>query len=454
MEKMKKDVGMESEAEIEAEVETDIIINYPPWIIVSPKGKLMVNEVEFCKMFLQNRELKCIGGQFRDMSGEVNEDEIKHEISKIITEHIVEGVSGKVKCVTETLKLHCYSEPPTVCEDEIHLLNGILKTDGNFTVERRFCTNRLNVEYESSAPPPEMFMQFLSDLLEPDDIITLQEYLGYLLIPSTRGQAMMSIIGNGGEGKSVLGTVVKDIFGGSMTEGSFRRIETDRFFRANLKGKLVFVDDDLQLEALPTTGYIKSLITVQIPTDIEYKGRQSFTEKLYARFLCFGNGTVKSLRDKSYGFSRRMIILSAKPVTPNRITNPNIADEIIVEKSGIINWFFEGLQRLIANNYQFSLSERAKLNASEMSSDNCNIIEFLSASNTVTFVESAEISSTILYGCYSKWCDDNALTAIRRDTFITWLKTNQHKYNISYDYNIKGENDKRVRGFKRITANI
>jgi len=430
------------------------VISYPPWVIVSAKGKLTVNEVEFCKMFLQNRNLKCIGGQFCDMNGEVSEDEIKHEISKIITEHIVEGVSGKVKSVTETLKLRCYSEPPTVHEDEIHLLNGILRTNGEFAGTQQFCTNRLNAEYIPETPSPERFIQFLSDLLEADDITTLQEYLGYLLIPSTKGQAMLSIIGNGGEGKSVLGAIIKDIFKNSMTEGSFRRIETDRFFRANLKGKLVFVDDDLQLEALPSTGYIKSLITVQIPTDIEYKGRQSFTEKLYARFLCFGNGTVKSLRDKSYGFSRRMIILSAKPVAPNRITNPNIADEIISEKSGILDWIFKGLQRLIANNYQFSLSERAKLNASEMSSDNCNIIEFLSASNTVTFAESAEISSTILYGCYSKWCDDNALTTIKRDMFITWLKTNQHKYNISYDYNIKGENDKRVRGFKRITANI
>jgi len=429
-------------------------IQFPSWLIVDEKGKKKVNEVEFCKMYLKSRTLKCIGGQFRDMQGDVGEEEIKHEIAQILMEHIVEGVYNKVKSLCGTLKLKCYSEPPTVCEDEIHLLNGILNTNGKFTEEQRFCTNRLNAEYDLSAPPPKKFMQFLSDLLEPDDIITLQEYLGYLLIPSTRGQAMMSIIGNGGEGKSVLGTVVKDIFGSSMVEGSFRRIETDRFFRANLKGKLVFVDDDLQLEALPSTGYIKSLITVQIPTDIEYKGRQSFTEKLYARFLCFGNGTVKSLRDKSYGFSRRMIILSAKSIADNRKTNPNIADEIIAEKSGILNWIFEGLKRLIANNYQFTLSERAKLNACEMSSDNCNIIEFLSATNTVTFSEAAEISSTVLFGAYSKWCDENALTAIKREPFITWLKTNQQKYNIRYSRHITTTDGGCVRGFKGIkTAN-
>ena len=346
---------------------------FPSWVMVSEKGKKSVNEVEFCKMFLQTRRLKCINGQFRDLNGEVDDEHIKHEIAEIIMQHFEEGVYGKVKSVFGTLKLRCYSEPPEVIEDEIHLLNGVLKTGGDFSEEQRFCANRLNIEYSSTAPQPEKFLHFLSDLLEYDDIKTLQEYLGYLLIPSTRGQAMLSIIGNGGEGKSVLGTIIKDIFGSSMVEGSFRRIETDRFFRANLKGKLVFVDDDLQLEALPSTGYIKSLITVQIPTDIEYKGKQSYSEKLYARFLCFGNGTVKSLHDKSHGFSRRMIILSAKPVPADRVNNPNIADEILAEMSGILNWIFAGLRRLIANNYQFSLSERARLNATEMMSDNCNI---------------------------------------------------------------------------------
>ena len=419
----------------------------PSWAFITPKGAIKVNEVLFCDEFLQNRTLKCIGGMFRDIQGEVDKEEIKHEVAQILMEHITDGICAKVKNITGTLKLRCYSEPPEVCENEIHLLNGVLHTNGKFFSERRFCTNRLNADFDVAAPPPEKFISFLSVLLAPDDIVTLQEFLGYLLIPSTKGQAMLSLIGNGGEGKSVLGTIIKDIFGSSMVEGSFRRIETDRFFRANLKDKLVFVDDDLQLETLPSTGYIKSLITVQIPTDIEFKGRQSYCEKMYARFLCFGNGTIKSLYDKSLGFSRRMIILSAKQIATDRVTNPNIAEEIIAEKSGIINWMFAGLQKLLANNYQFSLSERTRLNAAEMSSDNCNIIEFLS---TVLFNETAEVSSAVLYGAYSRWCDVNALTAIKRDPFITWLKSNQQKYKIRYSSHITAVDGGCVRGFKGV----
>jgi putative DNA primase/helicase len=442
---------MDYETKLEqlTEQEMDIQPPLPPWAFLTQKGTIKVNEVAFCDEFLQTHNLKCIGGAFRDMSGEVDEEEIRHEIAQILMEHITDGICTKVKNITGTLKLRCYSEPPELREDEIHLLNGVLQTSGEFADVQRFCTNRLNVDYDRAALPPETFISFLSDLLEPDDITTLQEYLGYLLIPSTRGQAMLSIIGNGGEGKSVLGTVVKEIFAGSMVEGDFRRIETDRFFRANLKDKLVFVDDDLQLESLPSTGYIKSLITVQIPTDIEFKGKQSYCEKLYARFLCFGNGAVKSLHDKSHGFARRMIILSAKPVAPVRATNPNIADEIISEKRGILNWMFAGLQRLLANNYNFSLSERARLNAAEMSQDNCNIIEFLA---TVQFSETAEVSSAVLYGAYSRWCEVNALTAIKREPFVTWLKANRRQYNVRYSTNIATANGGFVRGFKGISV--
>ena len=45
-----------------------------------------------------------------------------------------------------------------------------------------------------------------------DDITTLQEFMGYCLIPSTKAQAMMFIIGNGGEGKSRIGIIMKEIF--------------------------------------------------------------------------------------------------------------------------------------------------------------------------------------------------------------------------------------------------
>ena len=60
----------------------------------------------------------------------------------------------------------------------------------------------------------------MDGLLYEEDILTLQEFIGYCLIPSNKGQRMMVIKGNGGEGKSQIGAVLSTIFGTNMKDGS------------------------------------------------------------------------------------------------------------------------------------------------------------------------------------------------------------------------------------------
>ena len=38
------------------------------------------------------------------------------------------------------------------------------------------------------APEPTQWLSFVGQLLEPEDIITLQEFMGYVLLPTTKGQ--------------------------------------------------------------------------------------------------------------------------------------------------------------------------------------------------------------------------------------------------------------------------
>ena len=47
---------------------------------------------------------------------------------------------------------------------------------------------------------------------------------------------MLLIIGKGGEGKSRIGRI-KKIFGQNMNSGSFQKLETDKFARADQEGK-------------------------------------------------------------------------------------------------------------------------------------------------------------------------------------------------------------------------
>ena len=44
----------------------------------------------------------------------------------------------------------------------------------------------------------------------------MQEFLGYCLLPTTKGQKMLMLIGKGGEGKSRIGLVMRSLLGDSM----------------------------------------------------------------------------------------------------------------------------------------------------------------------------------------------------------------------------------------------
>lgn len=65
--------------------------------------------------------------------------------------------------------------------DRIHVNNGTYYLNGCFCAEKEFCVSRLPVAYIPDAAPPKQWLSFLEQLLEPPDIITLQEYISELL---------------------------------------------------------------------------------------------------------------------------------------------------------------------------------------------------------------------------------------------------------------------------------
>ena len=61
----------------------------------------------------------------------------------------------------------------------------------------------------------------------------MQEFLGYCLPPTTKGQKMLMLIGKGGEGKSRIALVMRSLLGDSMNTTSIQKVESNRFSRAD-----------------------------------------------------------------------------------------------------------------------------------------------------------------------------------------------------------------------------
>ena len=127
--------------------------------------------------------------------------------------------------------------------------------------------------------------------------------------------------------------------------------------------------------------------------DLERKKEQSYQGLLYVRFLCFGNGALTALHDRSDGFFRRQIILTTKDKPADRFDDPFLAEKLIAEKEGIFLWMLEGLRRLIANHYHFTISQRAKDNITSAVRDANNILDFLDSEGYVAFKADYESSN-------------------------------------------------------------
>ena len=118
----------------------------------------------------------------------------------------------------------------------------------------------------------------------------------------------------------------------------------------------------MDMNALPKTNYIKTIVTAEAKLDLERKGVQSYQRDIYARFLCFGNGALTSLYDHSDGFFRRQLILTTKDKPADRTDDPFLVEKMCAELEGILLWCLEGLHRLVQNNFRFTVSERAAAN--------------------------------------------------------------------------------------------
>ena len=423
--------------------------NQPIWF----DGK-SINEALFCDDFLGRHKIIYTNGAFFTPDGRVTDElPLRGEIFEELKCCAVSNIPRKISNIVELMKLAALVEdfPPEA--DRIHLANGTLFLDGSFTEGKPdIVCCRLPVAYNPDAPTPTRWLAFLDGLLYPEDIPTLQEYIGYCLIPSNKGQRMMVIKGSGGEGKSQIGVVLSRLFGCNMKDGSIGKISENRFARADLEHTLLCVDDDMRMEALRQTNYVKSIVTAQGQMDLERKGKQSYQGWMYARLLAFSNGDLQALYDRSDGFYRRQLILTTKDKPLSRVDDPDIAEKMAAEVEGILLWAFEGLQRLVKNGFQFTESDRAKRNRELVKRDNNNVFDFLESEGYIRLKADACTSSKELYEVYKMWCEENSLNAIKARGFSDALIANQRRYNLESTNNIVNSSGRRVRGFVGIEA--
>ncbi len=413
-----------------------------------------INEALFCEEFLREHKIIFANGAFFTPEGRLTDTlPLRAEIYDKLRFCAGNNIPKKISNILEVLKLEAQTVDFPPEQGRIHVANGMLLLDGTFTEGKpEIVRSRLPVAYHPDAAKPVLWLNFLENLLHGEDIPTLQEFIGYCLIPSNKGQRMMVIKGNGGEGKSQIGVVLGSIFGTNMKDGSIGKISENRFARADLEHVLLCVDDDMRMEALRQTNYVKSIVTAQGKMDLERKSKQSYQGWMFARLLAFSNGDLQALYDRSDGFYRRQLVLTTKEKPAGRADDPNLAEKMKAEAEGIFLWAFEGLQRLVANNFRFTESKRIQENREAVKRDNNNIFDFMESIGYIRIKPDAAISSKDLYNVYRVWCEENSLAPLKSRSFSDAMVANAGRYGLEHCNNVVNAAGRRVWGFKGVEA--
>ena len=166
-------------------------LDFPAWF----DGK-DVNEAAFCREFLSKNKLIYADNAFFTPDGRLTGPLLLKE--KIYAEPeccAAKNIPRTISNIVEIMKLAAHAESFPPKPDEIHVQNGTLRIDGSFLAGRpEIVRSRFPVAYNPQAEKPVVWLRFLSDLLYPEDIPTFQEYIGYCLVSSTKGQRMICLL--------------------------------------------------------------------------------------------------------------------------------------------------------------------------------------------------------------------------------------------------------------------
>lgn len=232
----------------------------------------------------------------------------------------------------------------------------------------------------------------------------IEEMVGYILLPNVRYHKAFILKGEGSNGKSTLLEMIINMVG-DQNISSLSMDELNHHFKlAEITNKLANIGDDISDKYINDSSIFKKLVSGEEIT-VEKKNESPYKIRNYATLL-YAMNELPQARDKSYGFSRRLVIIpfnaEFKPTDPD--FDPFIMDKLSSENaiSYLLNLGLEGLMRLFTNN-GFTQPKSVDKMLGDYLADNNNVIPFLEEVEVEGFV------SQDVYREYTFWVSQNGL---------------------------------------------
>lgn len=272
---------------------------------------------------------------------------------------------------------------------------------------------KMNFDY-IPAEVPNIWLDFLDDVLQDKGMQNvLQEFMGAIFLDrrKVKIEKMLILKGPGGNGKSVVYETIKGLLG----EENIKTIPISgllggsdlKYNIASINGKRLNYCTEISTKEFSDTNKLKAIISGEA-----MEARTLFNNNFTARnipLLMANANRMPYIKDWSRGWSRKIIILPFDKTIPEDRQDRTLSIKMREAYPGIINWILDGRARLVANNYQFSVSQELQDAVDEYQSESSTVLQFMRAKDynrsLVELVREPKwLEVRKLYLDYVKWC--------------------------------------------------
>jgi len=323
-----------------------------------------------------------------------------------------------LKRVIEAIKGATSYDRPEQPNDKIRLQNGIyniskweMETYGNNP--DYFFQYALPIKFDVEAKC-QKFIEFIKNALGNEkEILTLQEFIGYVFYPLNIKSIAFIFLGETDTGK----TTFVDILCRLIGDNNVAHLGVDdvfgkqnRFATSTLMGSLLCNLGDMPIVQLPDTGLFRE-ITGGGSIRVEEKGKPQTKYRNFAKLIATANVAPK-FKNMTNADYKRLKIFKFMNMIPKEKQNPKLAQEIIDEEaSGIFNWAMEGLKRLLQNGSFTSIGELEEQRIDydkQINSHGVYSNLFLEHDLSITnYIDKATI-----YKKYKEWCEKELIAPV------------------------------------------
>ncbi len=363
--------------------------------------------------------------------------------SKRRADEVVYDIETAARLADEDVNRNC---------DLVNMRNGLLDwRTGELHPHKpgHVSTVQLPIIYDPSAHGSGALDQYLQSTLadgdgHPDNVVLVEEFVGYCLVPSTRFEKAFCAVGSGKNGKSVFLHLLGALLGtGNVSNIPLQEIAVHKFKRADLFGCLANLFADLDNKALRSTAYFKALVSGDV-IDGERKYGHPFSFRSFAR-LVFSANQMPVADDPSFAYHRRWVILPFPNTFDGDACDPDLLAKLTepAELSHFLNRAIAGLRRLWERG-EFTVppSTADALAAYRLATD--SVAAFVEDMCTVH--SEARVKKQAMFDAYVRWCEQSKLRSVPQSDFNTRLE-NDHA---ARPRSLRWGDGKRVRSWEGI----